>query len=158
MSGPSPADMLRALGSLTRPGAASPERAAPNAEAFGRLLDAAKSGVLETGMPVTVADGAGVELDAAQLEALAGVVDRAHAAGATRIAVLVDGKALDVDVLSRRVLGELDLGGGRVLTGVDGVVRLGGDTGMPLQLSPPPPGTVDPSVLRLLSDGERGAA
>jgi hypothetical protein len=122
---------------------------------FQTLLAQARAGGLDTGLPVTVADGAGVSLDASQLARLGSVVDRAHAEGATRILVMLDGRALDVDVLSRRVLGEADLTGGRVLTGIDGFVRLGEGEGVaPPMLPLPSGGVVDASVLGLLA--ERG--
>lgn len=156
---PSPLDLLRVLGSGPRPdggaGAAPPGAGSD----FEVLLARARAGGLETGLPLSVAEGSGVELDGAQLERLAGVVDRAHAEGATRILVMMDGKTLDVDVLSRRVLGEADLSGGRVLTGIDGFVRLGaGDDARQAVLPVPGTGSVDASLLRLLSQGTQDAA
>jgi len=63
----------------------------------------------------------------------------------------MDGKALDVDVLSRRVLGEASLHDGRVLTGIDGVVRLDGDTtDLNAFLPVPAPGQANSSLLRAL--------
>lgn len=148
---PSPADLLRVLGSAIRPDGAAAVRAPEDTPAFESLLQQARSGSLETGLPVSIATGAGVELTQPQLDALGRLVDRAHAEGATRMAVLVDGKALDVDVLSRRVLGELDLADGKVMTGIDGVVRLDPDEAGPIA-SPPTPsvGAMDASLLRLL--------
>jgi hypothetical protein len=148
---PSPADLLRVLGSAIRPDGAAAVRTPEGTPAFDDLLQQARSGALETGLPVSIAAGAGVELTQPQLDALGRLVDRAHAEGATRMAVLVDGKALDVDVLSRRVLGELDLSEGHVMTGIDGVVRLDPDEAGPLA-SPPMPsvGAMDASLLRLL--------
>ena len=154
---PSPMDLLRLLSSGPRPDGASPGVRAEPAQDFQTLLAQARAGGLETGLPVSVADGAGVSLDAAQLERLGAVVDRAHAEGATRILVMLDGRALDVDVLSRRVLGEADLAGGKVLTGIDGFVRLGeGEGGEQALLPPPAGGPVDASLLRLLSGREDG--
>jgi hypothetical protein len=68
---------------------------------------------------VSVASGAGVELSAEQLARLSPILDRAHAAGATRVVVLLVGLALDIDVLSRRVLGEAVLRDQGVLSGSD---------------------------------------
>jgi hypothetical protein len=151
------ADLLRALGSSTSaPGAGAP--VAPGGPDFAELLGRAREGALETGLPVTVAHGSGVELSSEQLEQLSKVVDRAHSAGATRIVVLMDGVALDVDVLSRRVLGTAELQAGRVLTGVDGIVRLGSDeaaSGGPLP--PPGAGAIAPSLRRALASSESAA-
>lgn len=148
---PSPADLLRVLGSAIRPDGAAAVRTAEGTPAFDSLLLQARSGALETGLPVSIASGAEVELTQPQLDELGRLIDRAHAEGATRMAVLVEGKALDVDVLSRRVLGELDLADGNVMTGIDGVVRLDRDESGPMA-SPPTPsvGAMDASLLRLL--------
>jgi hypothetical protein len=156
---PSPMDLLRVLGSGLRPGGeASPVQPEHGGD-FAALLAQARAGTLDTGMPVTLADGSGVELSESQLERLGGVVDRAHAEGATRIVVMMDGQTLDIDVLSRRVLGPLDVSGGRVLTGIDGFVRLGAgdDTQQPM-LPLPGTGSVDASLLQLLSRGTPHAA
>jgi len=146
--------LLRALAPPSAPaGRSGPTRAAePH---FAELLSRAKEGSLETGLPVAVAEGSGLELSADQLERLSKVVDRAHGAGATRLVVMMDGMTLDVDVLSRRVLGRADLDDGRVLTGVDGIVRIEGTgavTGVPLP--PPGAGALAPSLGRLLADAD----
>lgn len=156
---PSPVDLLRVLGSAIRPDGAAQLRDAGVAEAFEKLLEKAQAGSLETGLPVSVASGADVELSELQLGELSRLVDRAHADGATRIAVLVEGKALDVDVLSRRVLGELDLSNGRVMTGIDGIVQLGTNADSLLGVLPTPsPGTMDPSLLKLLGQDTHNTA
>jgi hypothetical protein len=156
---PSPADLLRVLGSAIRPDGAADVRASEGIEAFGDLLQKAQAGSLETGLPVSIAAGAEVELSESQLAELGRLVDRAHAEGATRMAVLVDGKALDVDVLSRRVLGELDLADGKVMTGIDGVVKLDtDDAGTSLTLPTPSQGAVDASLLRLLGQDSHASA
>jgi len=155
---PSPVELLRMLGSGLRPDGASARGPEPAMD-FQTLLAQARAGGLETGLPVTVADGAGVSLDASQLARLGSVVDRAHAEGATRILVMLDGRALDVDVLSRRVLGEADLAGGKVLTGIDGFVRLGEGDGVERPvLALPGGGAMDASLLRLLTGREDGTA
>ncbi|VAX41196.1 hypothetical protein MNBD_PLANCTO03-410 [hydrothermal vent metagenome] len=156
---PSPMDLLRVLGSGLRPDGSAAVTQPKSVKDFAAMLAQARDGGLETGLPVTVAEGSGVELDAAQLERLGRVVDRAHAEGATRIAVMMDGATFDVDVLSRRVLGEADLSEGRVLTGIDGFVRLGdGEDELQPMLPMPNAGAVDASLLKLLSGGTQDAA
>ncbi len=157
---PSPADLLRVLGSAIRPDGAARLRDAGGVEAFDNLLQKAQAGSLETGLPVAVAPGVEVELSEPQLAELSRLVDRAHAAGATRMAVLVDGTALDVDVLSRRVLGELDLADGRVMTGIDGVVKLDSDAeALPGGVLPAPStGAMDASLLKLLGQDTHNTA
>ncbi len=152
-------DLLRVLGSGFRPESPEPLTQPASVKDFARLLAQAREGGLETGLPVSVAQGSGIDLDAAQLEQLGGVVDRAHAEGATRIIVSMDGKMLDVDVLSRRVLGEADLSDGRVLTGIDGFVRIDeGDQARQPMLPLPNAGSVDASLLKLLASGTQDAA
>lgn len=156
---PSPADLLRVLGSGVRPEVSGGADRPAEGPDFQTLLAQARAGSLETGLPVTIADGVGLELSDEQLTRLGRVVDRAHAEGATRIVVMMDGAALDVDVLSRRVLGEADLSGGRVVTGIDGFVRLGEGDDEEAQVLPlPGGGAVDASVLALLSGEDKDAA
>lgn len=151
MTGPTPTELLLALDSGVRPEGPGRVQDGGGVEPFDRLLDRARAGGLETGLPVTVAPGSGVELSPQSLAALGRLVDRAHAEGATRMAVLAEGRVLDVDVLSRRVLGELDLKDGRVLTGIDGVSRLGApeDGDRPI-VRPPDAKNVSASLLELL--------
>lgn len=157
---PSPADLLRVLGSGVRPDGQAQDIPAASGADFERMLAQARAGTLETGLPVTVAEGAGVELDATQLERLGRAVDRAHAEGATRVVVLMDGMSLDVDVLSRRVLGPADTSGGRVVTGIDGLIRLGkGDDPAAATVLPLPRGnSMDKSLLDMLAERDGRAA
>ena len=154
MSLVAPLQLLRALGG----GARAPASPAPEGPSFDELLGRAREGSLETGLPVSIASGAGVELSPGQLERLSGVLDRAHAEGASRIVVMMDGLTLDVDVLARTVLGNADLADGRVLTGVDGIVRLAPTDAESQMLAPPGAGAVNPSLQKILAgepDGTR---
>lgn len=155
---PSASDLLRVLGSGVVPDGGAPPAGETGGVDFQTLLAQARAGSLDTGLPVTIADGVDLDLSDEQLVRLGRVVDRAHAEGASRIVVMMDGQALDVDVLSRRVLGETDLAGGRVVTGIDGFVSLaeGEDDEMPVL--PLPGGAVDASVLELLAGGDQDAA
>lgn len=156
MSPLDPAGLLRAL--ETAPARAALHPGGAGGADFASLLEEARAGSLETGLPVSVASGSGIELSAAQLERLAPLVDRAHAAGATRIVVLMDGMAMDVDVLSRRVLGEASLESGRVLTGIDGIVRVEGATAEAgAELAPPRAREMNPGLLRALAAGGEAA-
>ncbi len=70
--------------------------------------------------------------------------------------VLIDGKALSLDVSVRQITGEVDLRGGGVFTGVDAVVSIppakspGATPGV---LPLPRAGYASPSLLRALSPG-----
>jgi hypothetical protein len=129
---------------------------------FGALLQKAREGGLASGREVTLARGCGVSLSDEQLKSLSIAADRAEAQGATRALVMMDGKALTLDVAMREVTGTADLSGG-VLTGIDSVIAMPptAGTARPGQRPPatlPLPGRTqaqNPSLLNLLS---RGAA
>lgn len=89
---------------------------------FAGLLEAARraSGPRN----VTVASDAGVSLSAAEMSRVGGAVDAAEAEGASVALVLLDGRALKVDVSLREVVGEVDLSKGAV-AGIDAVVSAG---------------------------------
>lgn len=118
--------LLRALGSGVRgPGPASTQPKASDPKvAFEELLRQARAGEIETGAPVSVARGAGVELSADQLARLSAAADKLEAAGATRALVLMDGRALVLDVATRTVAGVMPMDPGRPVVGVDAVLRL----------------------------------
>ncbi|MCW5775123.1 MAG: hypothetical protein KIS87_01580 [Phycisphaeraceae bacterium] len=118
---------------------------------FAALLASAQSGELQTGLEVTVARGAGVQLSPSQLERLAVAADRAHAEGASRALVLIDGMALELDVLSRTITGGVDLEAEGVLTGIDAVVRVGA-AGVPRVASFVPSPGIAPSLARALEE------
>lgn len=149
--------LLRLLGPTAAHSASAEPPHIGEGPRFAELLEQARQGALETGLPVSVASGAGVELTGAQLERLSKVVDQAHASGATRIVVMMDGLTLDVDVLSRRVLGVAELGGGRTLTGIDGLVRLE-PTEVAQTLPPPTIGGLNASLRRALGTTGAGDA
>jgi len=90
---------------------------------FSTLLDQAKSGAIDSGMPVSIARNAGVELSDEQLTRLASAVDRAEAAGASRALVHLDGMWLAVDVGTRQVTGIEKLDPLKAATGIDTVIR-----------------------------------
>lgn len=124
-------ELLRALGASIGP--ARPERAggAPGAGwnggietvPFADLLARARSGAVSSGLPVSIAPGAGIELTDDQLTRLSAAADRAEAAGATRALVLIDGMTLRLDVGVRSITGVADIGASGVLTGIDAVLR-----------------------------------
>src|SRR4051812_18153381 len=76
---------------------------------FGTLLQKAREGGLASGREVTIARGAGVSLTPEQLSQLSVAADRAEAQGATRALVMIDGKAIRLDVAMREVTGAADL-------------------------------------------------
>ena len=129
---------------------------------FGTLLQKARAGGLARGREGTLARGCGVSLTDEQLKQLSLAADRAEAQGATRALVMIDGKAIKLDVAMREVTGAADLAAGGVLTGVDAVITMPGAAGRARPGAEPEvlplPGRTqvrNPSLLSLLS---RGAA
>lgn len=164
-----PGLLLSALGSVGRAlfgpsGGGTAER--PAGVDFESLLRDAESGLLRSGRGVDVAPESTLELTAEQLERVAAAADRAEAAGADRAVVLLDERALVVDVQTRRVTGEIDVASGEPVTGVDVVLRAppaGGESGSggaggPVPLPGRSPIGVSPSLLELMSETERSAA
>lgn len=150
------AEMLRALGAgASLPVHAVGEPSPPGGE-FAALLAKAQAGEVHTGLEVTVARTAGVQLSPSQLERLAAAADRAHAEGASRALVLIDGLALELDVLSRTITGAVDLAAEGVLTGIDAVVRVGAPGAPRVDSFTPRPG-VAPSLARALEENPRNA-
>lgn len=123
------AELLRLLGSGVRPVDGPELRAAPiEGVNFGSLLRRAEEGVLASGRAVR--PGANVEgaLSAEQLERLAPAADAAEAAGATRLAALIDGVLVQIDIPTREAVAATRLDEapaptpGGVMTDVDAVV------------------------------------
>ncbi len=71
---------------------------------FGKALEAAKDGRLETGRAVVSGPELGVDLSADQLQRLSHAADMAEAQGAKTAAVLMDGMVIRLDVESRTAM------------------------------------------------------
>lgn len=126
------ATLLQKLGSGIRP--AGPEaRPRTTVESggpgFADLLAKAQGGEITSGLPVTIAKGAGVDLNAEQLARVGAAADRAQAAGADRAVVLIDGAAVKLDVATRTVTGPADLNPGAVHGDIGAVVVAAGPAG-----------------------------
>jgi hypothetical protein len=159
-------DLLRLLGAAApaqaRP-AGGPQRPGMAGADFAMLLERASKGELSTGRPVTVAKGAGLKLSEEQLRRIAAAADRAEAIGASRALVLIDGKAITLDIASREVTGQVDPSAGSLLNGVDAVIgvpapaTLQGAGATPASILPlPRQGAIgNPSLLRALSPATR---
>jgi hypothetical protein len=125
----SAAELLRLLGSGVRPvDAPSPTRAPIEGADFGVLLRRAGEGSLSSGRAVRLGPGLDGALTDGQLDRLAGAVDAAEAAGATRLGAVIDGLVVEIDIKSREatsVRPREETGGATpagVMTGVDAVV------------------------------------
>ncbi len=132
---PDPLTLLSALGSglrlLTGGGQSRVQDAEPQMDAasFADLLAQAQQGELETGLPISIARGLDLDLSDAQLEELSKLADQAEAAGLTNVLVLVENSVGEVgglllDVQGRTITGVAEPTQ-KVISGVDGVLRLG---------------------------------
>lgn len=117
-------DLLRSLGLGSQPAGSATSAAPVGGMSFSDLLSKATEGEFSTGLEVTLASGANVELTSEQLQRLAKVADSAEAQGASRVLVLMDGQALTMDVGVRQITGTADMNG--VVTGIDAVVAAPG--------------------------------
>ncbi|GEM_PF-2537554 len=92
------------------------------AMSFDKLLEEARTGAAKGLSPVKIGKGVNIELTTDQLERIAAAADLAEANGADRAIVLVDGRALQVDITSRTIMGEA--GGSRTasMPDVDAIV------------------------------------
>lgn len=116
------------IGAIGRAASSTPPSASVGGD-FQAMLDRARQGEVESGLPVTIDDRAGVTLTDDQLRRLAVAADRAEAQGATRALVLIDGMALRLDVGLREVTGVAELKGNAPLTGIDAVISVPGPEG-----------------------------
>jgi hypothetical protein len=116
-------DLLKLLSSGVRPAGVEPQGAArgPGGElGFAHLLRQARSGAAQSGLPVALDTSIGLELDASGHDRLSRAVDQLQASGAQRGVVLIEGRALLVDVATRQVTGVVSSDSG--VLDVDGVV------------------------------------
>ena len=136
---PAAGALLRLLGSgVSALAGGGRGRPAPvEGASFGELLGRVSDGSLRAGEPVRVDPGSGVELTPDQLRRVGEAASRLEASGASRGLVLIDGMALEYDVLTRTITGEADLGPNEPVANIDAVVRApgadaeGGPAGLP---------------------------
>jgi len=158
-------DLLRALSSGARSRGIAESAAVPRtdtasaigAASFQGLLEKARAGNVSSGLPVTIAKGAGVELTDEQLGRVAAAADRAQASGATRALVMIDGKAIKLDVGVRTITGSADLSSGKPLTGIDALIQIpSGPSATPAFTTPAAASSPDlsASLLKALSGRE----
>ncbi|MDX2146071.1 MAG: hypothetical protein SFZ23_01010 [Planctomycetota bacterium] len=147
-------DLLRSLASRGGAGEIRPSTSIPRmpraAELgaagtdFATLLERARSAGLDAGSedvgalvgkvgggesaPVNIAPGLELNLSTEQQTRLRQAADQAAAMGLTRALVVLDGKAMKLDVGVRSISDVVDLSNAHVLTGIDGIVSAGQHT------------------------------
>ena len=153
MTDTSSAQLLNLLASGIRP--ARPGGASPTGPVSGRsfadMLRNVDAGKVASGLGVSVARGVEVPLSREQMDRLAVAADAAQARGSSRALVLIDGMALRMDVLSRRITGVVDVAAGGVFDGFDSVISAGTPT-EPEPAAGPGGAGDNASLLRLLSE------
>ncbi len=110
MSPTDPTLLLKQLEPAVRPAYLSPPTSRPSApleqQPFDELLASAKAGRLASGRAISTAHE-GEPISPQQLQRLAIAADRAESSGAQRAVLLLDGRALLLDVATRTVSMEL---------------------------------------------------
>lgn len=91
----------------------------PGGSPFAEKLASAQA--QQSQLPVEIGKGLDLELSQEQMKRIADAVDRAEAEGASNAVVMIDGKALEVDVTMRTIRGEIDPEGG-INTQIDAIV------------------------------------
>lgn len=117
--------MLRSLLG-TQPAASGLSASSPSAGAvgglnFASLLSAARNGQVTSDRPVEEGPGVEGQLSADQLSRIAVAADHAESAGMDSALVLIDGKAVKLDVFTREVTGVMDPRTAAI-TDIDGVL------------------------------------
>lgn len=149
--------LMRSLGA----GVNGPERIAPARSGasgsnpagleFATMLDQARAGTLDSGLPVRIAKSSGVKLSDEQLARLAPVVDRLHAGGASHALIAIDGRLVKVDVITREVREEFDPSAQEVMDGIDAVASApAGQAALSEAVGVPHVGVLGPSLSRAL--------
>ena len=110
MSPTDPTLLLKQLEPAVRPAYMGPPASRPTApleqQPFDELLASAKAGRLASGRAVSTAD-VGEPISPEQLQRLSIAADRAESSGAQRAVLLLDGRALMLDVPTRTISAEL---------------------------------------------------
>lgn len=151
----SPLDLLRLLGSgLSALGGRSRSaKVSIDGSSFADLLEQAKAGQVQSGIPIRTADGVDLKLTPQQLDRLALAADRAEAQGAARALVMLDGTAIKLDVATRTITGTVDLSQSLVLSGFDTVISAPPPASAPGALPPPPANpAANASLLKVLEE------
>jgi hypothetical protein len=150
-------DLLRRLEPAVRPHAPPIAPQSPglfDAQPFEALLAQAFAGEMRSGRAV-IDHPSGLEppLERAQLERLALAADRAEAAGARRALMMIDGRALVLDVESRAIAAELSDRSPATVLSVDAAMLVPGvqGGGMSFGGGPPFAGINDLTAARMAS-------
>jgi len=98
---------------------------------FKDLLGRLEDGTLRAGEPIRLGAGSKLELTGDQLGRLGDAAASLESSGAQRAVIMLDGMAIEYDVQSRTVIGEIDLDSGDAVVGIDALIHAkpAGDSG-----------------------------
>lgn len=152
---PLPLGLIQMLGSA----AASALRPQPGTPAegvsFEEMLELARSGEMSSGETVSIGPGVSLELTDEQVGRLSAAADRAMAAGATDVIVMLDGMALRLDVQNRQITERVNLENHSELLGVDGIISASPKTAGDGQVTGPGTLAMNASLMNALSQSKR---
>lgn len=166
----SPTDLLKSLAGVhaSRVCGVSPtsstQPAPPPEQSFAALLEQAKAGKFESGVPLRVPSHLGIQLSESQSSRLSKAIDQAEAQGAQRCVVLMDGKGYSVDVATRTVSGAIDASVPGVLDGIDAMViaapepKEGNDARSAISTGPKATPALQPNISRLFESENADSA
>lgn len=148
--------LVRIGSGLLSPAKAKVPPAQADGASFADLLRKAEQGQLSSGREVAVGKGVDLKLEHGQIAQLSAIADRAEASGALNVMVLMDGKALKLDVQNRTITAASAAAPGQVMTGVDAVVSIGNSADAQSAVPPilPYPGTsrgLNPSLAKAIA-------
>lgn len=96
---------------------------------FDELLSLARNGTLRAGEPIRLGTESTVELSGDQLERLGEAAAELEKAGAQRAVIMLDGMAIEYEVISRTVIGRIDLDQPAATTGIDAFIKAPSEAG-----------------------------
>jgi hypothetical protein len=152
---PLPLGLLQMLGGVAASALSPKPSASAEGVSFEEMLELAKSGEVSSGQGVSIGPGVDVELSAEQADRLAAAADRAMAAGATDVVVMLDGMALRLDVQNRQITGRVNLDEHRELLDVDGIIAAPTASAGNEQIAGPGTRSMNASLLNVLSQTKR---
>lgn len=156
---PLPLGLIQMLGSAAASALRSQNNAPAEGVSFEEMLELARSGEISTGEGVSIDPAVGIELSADQASRLSKAADRALAAGATDVIVMLDGMALRLDVHNRQITERVNLEDHGELLNIDGIISAAPDSSNEGQVTGPVtgPGTLamNASLMNALAQSKR---
>ena len=129
-------------------GPKSPVEGASFQELLARLAD----GTLREGEPIRLGTESDIELTPEQLERLGDAAAELERSGSQRAVIMLDGMAIEYDVGSRTVIGKLDPGDTKAVSGIDAFVHAPAEPGGRVLRAPAFGRAPSASLLRALGD------